>query len=312
MLICYVPFLPKVHAEIKIYDGVGEYVMSDFETPDVAKERAKQRAEQNAQEQAGVFVNSYTEVNNLMVTKDEITVITSGILNIIEVKYDREFLSGEEGTLFRAKIKASIDTEGISKWLNMQANERASLVVQNKELQAAIVAQNKKIAELKKQLEDKSSNHNADYLKKEFNDVDNEFLSNQKIDAGNKYYFQGDYYSAISNYTQAIELNSRNTIAYRNRGTSFANLKEYHRAVEDFSKIISLEPNNATAYVGRGASYIALKDFSSAVIDLSKAIQLNPSDSMAYYNRGICYQALNDMVRAEEDFVRAKSLNYQR
>ena len=311
MLACCLAFLPKSHAEIKIYEGVGEYVMSDFETPDVAKERAKQRAEQNAQEQAGVFVNSYTEVNNLMVTKDEITVITSGILNVTEIKYDREFLSGEEGTLFRAKIKASIDTDGISKWLNMQAGEQFESG-QTHGLQAAIIAQNKKIDELKRQLEDKHSNRNADYFKKEFTEVDNEFLSNQKIDAGNKYYFQGDYYSAISNYTQAIELNSRNTIAYRNRGTSFANLKKYHRAVEDFSKIISLEPNNSTAYVGRGAAYIALKDFSNAITDLSKAIQLNPSDSMAYYNRGICYQALNDMVRAEEDFVRAKSLNYQR
>ena len=166
-------------------------------------------------QEAGVFVNSYTEVNNLMVTKDEITVITSGILKVMNVKYDRELLSGEEGTLFRAKIKASIDTDGISKWLNMQASERASLVAQNKELQAAIVAQNQKIAELKRQLEDKSSNHNADYFKKEFNDVDNEFLFNQKIDAGNKYYFQSDYYSALSNYTQAIELNSKNIIAYR-------------------------------------------------------------------------------------------------
>lgn len=310
MLVCCFAFLPKSHAEIKIYEGVGEYVMSDFETPDVAKERAKQRAEQNAQEQAGVFVNSYTEVNNLMVTKDEITVITSGILNIMEVKYDREFLSGEEGTLFRAKIKASIDTDGISKWLDMQASERASLIAQNKELQSAVIAQNKKIDELKKQLENKHSNHNVDYFKKEFNEVDNEFLSNQKIDIGNKYYFQGDYYSAISNYTQAIELNSKNAIAYRNRGTSFANLKEYHRAVEDFSKIISFEPNNSTAYVGRGAAYIALRDFSSAITDLSKAIQLNPSDSMAYYNRGICYQALNDVAKAEADFAKAKSLGH--
>ena len=38
------------HAEVKTYEGVGEYVMSDFETPDTAKQRAKVRAEQNAQE----------------------------------------------------------------------------------------------------------------------------------------------------------------------------------------------------------------------------------------------------------------------
>ncbi len=37
-----------VSAEVRNYDGVGEYIMSDFETPDVAKQRAKTYAERNA------------------------------------------------------------------------------------------------------------------------------------------------------------------------------------------------------------------------------------------------------------------------
>ncbi len=45
-----------VHAEVRNYTGVGEYYMSDFETPNVAQQRAKQRAEQHACEQAGVYV----------------------------------------------------------------------------------------------------------------------------------------------------------------------------------------------------------------------------------------------------------------
>lgn len=45
-------FLPAKFssAEIVNYDGMGEYIMSDFETPDVAKQRAKLYAERNAQE----------------------------------------------------------------------------------------------------------------------------------------------------------------------------------------------------------------------------------------------------------------------
>lgn len=38
-------FLLLAHAEIKTYEGKGEYIMSDFETPDIAKQRAKVRAE---------------------------------------------------------------------------------------------------------------------------------------------------------------------------------------------------------------------------------------------------------------------------
>ena len=37
--------MPLVSAEVKEYEGFGEYVMSDFETPDVAKQRPKARAD---------------------------------------------------------------------------------------------------------------------------------------------------------------------------------------------------------------------------------------------------------------------------
>ena len=60
--------------------------MSEFETLDVAKQRAKQKATRNAQEQAGVYVSSYTKVINLQVQDDEIIAITNGILKIFEVQ----------------------------------------------------------------------------------------------------------------------------------------------------------------------------------------------------------------------------------
>ena len=37
--------IPTADAEVKTYTGEGEYLMSDFETPEVAKQRAKNRAE---------------------------------------------------------------------------------------------------------------------------------------------------------------------------------------------------------------------------------------------------------------------------
>ena len=66
-------FLPSTtSAEIKTYTGTGEYIMSDFETPEVAKQRAKVYAERNAQEQAGVYVNSYSKMENFNLVADEI------------------------------------------------------------------------------------------------------------------------------------------------------------------------------------------------------------------------------------------------
>ena len=300
-------FMPAAHAEIKTYTGVGEYLMSDFETPEVAKQRAKARAEQNAQEQAGVYVSGFTKVNNMQVTEDEVIVITSGIMSVTEVSYEKRF-GTDDTTIFTATIKANINTDDVNKWLEKGVQERSAIAAQNKELQEALEKQNKLIEELKKQLADKNPNTDMSKLKEEFANVDNDFLSNQKVESGNRAYFNGNYQGAISEYSQAIELNSGNAIAYRNRGTSYANLKKYAHSAEDFTKVIELEPSNASGYIGRGAAYIYLTKYNSAISDLTKAIELNPNDSMAYYNRGICYQAIGNTDRAQADYNKARSM----
>ena len=298
-----------VSAEIRQYTGVGEYVMSDFETPDVAKQRAKVRAEQNAQEQAGVFVNSFTKVNNYQVTEQEIRVITSGVLSVQDTNYDVQ--PSAEGWVFRATVTANVDTDQIDKWFNMNDSDKAALIARNQELQNALAEQERKIAELQRQLNgQQGSSADTTQLRAELASADNNFLANQKIEAGDRFYFQGDYNSAISSYTQAIELNPNNAMAYINRGASYANLKEYNRAEADYSKLIALEPNNVQAYIGRGASYICLQQYNKAAADLTKAIELDPSNSMAYYNRGICYQAMGNTSRAQADYAKARALGY--
>ena len=302
-----ISFMPAAHAEIKTYTGVGEYLMSDFETPEVAKQRAKARAEQNAQEQAGVYVSGYTQVKNMQVTEDEVIVITSGIMSVTDVSYEKRF-GTDDTTIFKATVKVNINTDDVNKWLEKGVQERSAIAAQNKELQDALAEQNKLIEDLKKQLADKNSNTDITKLKEEFANVDNAFMSNQKVESGNRAYFNGNYQGAISEYSQAIELNSSNAIAYRNRGTSYANLRDFSNSAADFSKVIQLEPNNASGYVGRGAAYIYLRQYDSAISDLTKAIELNPNDSIAYYNRGICYQAIGNMERAQADYNKSSAL----
>ena len=300
-------FMSVAHAEIRTYTGVGEYIMSDFETPEVAKQRAKARAEQNAQEQAGVYVSGYTQVQNMQVTEDEIIVITSGIMSVTDVSYEKRF-GQDDTTIFTATIKANINTDDVNKWLEKGIQERSAIATQNKELQEEIEKQNKMIEELKKQLADKNSKTDKTKLKEEITNIDNAFLSNQKVESGNRAYFNGNYQGAISEYSQALELNPQNAIAYRNRGTSYANLKNYSGAAGDFSKVIEIEPNNASGYVGRGAAYIYMGQYNSAISDLTRAIELNPSDPLSYYNRGICYQATGNMDRAQADYNKARSM----
>ena len=63
-------FTTTVNAEIKTYEGVNEYVMSDFENQEVAKLRAKVKAEQAAQQKAYSYVKKY--LTNYKLTDNEI------------------------------------------------------------------------------------------------------------------------------------------------------------------------------------------------------------------------------------------------
>ena len=144
-------FASIAHAEIKNYSGTGEYIMSEYETLDVAKQRAKQKAERNACEQAGVFVSSYTKVKNFQVQEDEIIAITSGILKIFDVQENLIPQSDGKTILIQVKIKASIDSDEINKYLEKNFDKLSELERQNKELRKAIAEQDKRIAELQEQ-----------------------------------------------------------------------------------------------------------------------------------------------------------------
>ena len=301
--------MPAVNAEVKTYEGVGEYLMSDFETPDTAKERAKQRAEQNACEKAGVFVESNTEVVNMMVTKDEIFTMTGGILKVVNVEYEREIVNNDS-TLIRAKVMANIDSNDIDKWLNRDTAERSDAVEKNLELQRAIDEQNKQIAELKSKLAAAESKQEKNELSAQIIAEDKTFLSNQQMEEAMKFYYQGDFTGAAPFCTRAIELNPENAMAYSIRGVIFYWQKDYNSAISDFNRAIQLNSSDYKNFYNRGLAHVQLDNYSAASEDFSGAINLNPNDPDSWYNRAICKQRLGDYYGSQEDLNKARALGY--
>ena len=299
----------SVNAEVRIYEGSDEYVMSEFETIDMAKQRAKQKAERAAQEKAGVFVESNTEVVNMMVTKDEIRTMTGGILRIVEEPtYNLSEIAGGKSFIVRATVKAEIDTDDITKWLNQGTGERSELVAQNIELQKAIAAQDAQIAELKRQIAAKPKD--SEKISAQFAAEDKIFLSNQQLAETGKLYYNGDFRSAITLCTKAIELNPDNATAYSIRGTIYYRLNDFNSAVADFNKAISLNSGDYRNFYNRGLTHVKLNDFRKAIEDFSGAIQLNPNDADSYYNRAVCRQRLGDHYGSREDLKRARAVGY--
>ncbi len=298
-----------VDAEVRTYEGTDEYIMSEFETIDVAKQRAKQKAERAAQEKAGVFVESNTEVVNMMVTKDEIVTMTGGILKVVDVQYDVKPLTNANGFIIRATVKADIDSDDVSKWLNRGEGERSDMVAQNLELQKAIAAQDAQIAELKRQLAAKPQD--AEKISQQFAAEDKVFQSNQQLANAGKLYFEGDLNGAIARCTQAIGLNPDNALAYSIRGAVYYRLNNLNAAIADYNKAIQLNPGDYKTFYNRGLAYVKLNDFRKAEADFGNAILLNPNDADSCYNRGVCRQRLGNVYGAQQDLNRAKALGYK-
>lgn len=304
-------FASPVNAEIQTYEGTDEYIMSEFETPDVAKQRAKQKAERMAIEKAGVFIESTTEVANMMVTKDEIITMTGGILKLVEnPKYQMIPMDNGETFIVRATVKAQIDTDDITKWLNRNAGERSELVDQNRELQKAIEEQDRQIAELKARLANAGSAQDKEKISEQFAAEDKIFMANQKLQDALKLYYAGNLSGAMNNCTESLSLNSNSALAYSLRGTIYYQLGQYQNAISDLSQAAAFNSSDEKIFYNRALSNIKLQNYRAAADDFTIAIQLNPNDADAYYNRALCYQRLGNFVQYKADLSKARSLGY--
>ena len=236
-----------VNAEIKMYDGVGKYVMSDFETPEIAKQRAKLRAEQAARRQAGVYLTSYSRSENFRLAENEISAITNNITNIVgEVKYEKKaaVVDNMPVIIWTATLKANIDTDGILNYINRDEKDKVNIIQQNESLQRDIIKNDNEVEDLKKQAANAKTDEEKSQLKKKFTQAEKDFLAQQKLEEGNQLYYQRKYYEAIKKYNEALELKPNFVVAYNNRGVAYDEMGNHQGAIEDFNKIIKIEPKN--------------------------------------------------------------------
>ena len=119
------------------------------------------------------------------------------------------------------------------------------------------------------------------------------------------FYNLGDYDKATIDYTKAIEINSKNAVAYFHRGKAWANKKEPNKAIIDFNKAIILEPHFTEAYGSRGNTWTDLGIYEKAISDYSKVIELNPLDGVAYNNRGFVWLYKGYYKKACDDWEKA-------
>jgi tetratricopeptide (TPR) repeat protein len=121
-------------------------------------------------------------------------------------------------------------------------------------------------------------------------------------------YKSGDYQGAITGYTQAIQLNNLDALAFCCRGVAYYRLGDLTKAMSDYNQAIKIDPNLSIAYYRRGFLHYITKDYLRAIDDYNKSIVLNPNFALAYSNRSYAYRDLYGEQEAAVDLRFAAKL----
>ena len=136
---------------------------------------------------------------------------------------------------------------------------------------------------------------------------------------GNAHYQNGNLASAISDFSQVINMRPSYANAYQNRGIAEFKRGEYEFALADLNEAIrydaprSNQPwicsQSASFYNFRGVILNAMGMYDRAIIDFGKSIEIDRTYVNAYHNRGYAYQRLRRNQEALDEYTKAISLD---
>ena len=111
-----------------------------------------------------------------------------------------------------------------------------------------------------------------------------------------------NFNSAVTAYSQAIDITKTQPEYYIRRATALKKLGKYDGAVEDLNKAIKIEPENFSLYIERSWLYNELKMYKPGMEDISFYMELFPDDDHAIYQCGRIYFDQGSYLKALEMF----------
>ena len=243
---------------------------------------------------------------NNELTDDEVLTITNNSYEIVgEVKYNQVAKQVTDQiilVMWEATVDVKVDDGEITKWVKRDSDERSKLITQTRETNEAAAENERKVEDLRKRASTVTDEAGREKLKAEFEQADNEFLSNQKVEEGTRLAFNQKFDDAIKLYTEAIELKPNNATAYNWRG-NIRNIRASEKelvdknvaegkklreqALYDLNRAIQLKPDYSEAYGNRGFVYYMAKNYSNSIKDFNRAIELNPRHVQNYVYRAL-------------------------
>ena len=298
MLVLLIPNV--TYTEMKTFIKEYTYQASEDDSRNSSRIIALREVKRILLEELGTYLESVTEVQNFQLTKDQITMLTAGIVQteIVDEKWDgRTYWLKSKITADSGKVIKSIDAlrKDRAKTTELEGLKRRSdeLLRENEKLREALAANSGN-----RQKQESAYNRNI-----------KELTAIEWFEKGYSSAFSGNYNDAINAFSKAIEMNKNYAAAYNNRGYSYNNLGNNNQAIQDYEKAIEINPENDVAYFNRGVAYGKLGKDNQAVENYDRAIRINPKYADAYSARGITYGVLGNYRQAIYDLDRAIELN---
>ena len=112
---------------------------------------------------------------------------------------------------------------------------------------------------------------------------------------------QGKIEDAIGIYSDVIQIDPENSLAYADRGTAYAMMKNFDLAIIDLKRAFSLGYADVSAYSTMATIYSEKKQLQNALEYFAKAIELNKNYPLTYYNRSNVFYEIGDHESAISD-----------
>jgi len=283
-------------AETKVFIEEYTYQASEADSKLSSRVIALEQIKRLLLEKLGTYLESQTEVKNFKLTKDQIVILTAGIVKteIVDEKWD--------GKIYFLRAKIATDPKDVVASINKLREDR----LKTKELEETRKRSDETLREIERLIKMEMELARAQKPNlNQYNQVVNRLSAIDWVKKGYALGTAGKNKEMIEAYTTAIELDPIYALAYYNRGTAYHDLGDHRQAIRDFDKAIDLDPTDSAAYYGRGAAYAGLGNHRQAIRDFDKAIELDPKKALAYYGRGLTRGIMGDHRQAIMDFDKA-------
>jgi len=290
---------PVAVAEIKVFEKEYTYQASELDSKVSSRAIALEQIKRLLLEEFGTYLISETNVKNLQLTKDKVTVLTAGIVQaeILAEKWD--------GKTYYLKAKISADPQDVAKKIeglrgNSQKDDELAETTQK--VNEALT----RIKQLQKELvtEQRLASKQKEYLK-----VVNELKWKEWIDKGEALMKVENYEGGLIAFNNAVEINPNNSWAYIDKGWALNCLGDYSQALKELNRAADIDPQNPYIYVNRGVAYNFLGNYQQGLLEENKATSLDATISWAYIDRGWAYIGLGNFNQALMDLNKAAQLD---